>query len=921
MSIQHLVVWDSDPVPFTQESVRLIGGKALGLHQIKHLGIRVPQWATLTTILFHHLCGRDNELRELLATSSTDDFKRASLLRNRIKNMPVEGEEKDLLIAVWRKISQYGDHPIAVRSSAADEDSALLSFAGQMDSFLNVTNEEGYLKAIRSCWASLFGDRAVLYRRSNNIDPWSPQIAVIVQRMVEASASGIVFTANPLTGSLREMLVNSTWGLGEGLVAGITEADIFILDARGNMLKRDLSEKKQITVYAEKGGTESRAFAGKEVCSPSMTEQQLKEVHTVGLKVQEFKGMPVDIEFAIAEGTVFFLQARPITTLKGQLELARDNFKIWDNSNIVESYSGITTPLTFSFIKKAYSAVYWQFCEVIGVDRKTIFRSRHMFENMLGLIHGRVYYNLLNWYKLVSLMPGFSYNKRFMEQMMGLQVTKEFDLGEERRSRWEKYFVQLPKLMKVGTKMLVSHFSLRRRIEKFHKHFDSVNARYSKMDYENMTPTQILNVYNALEDEVLWEWKAPILNDFEAMIFYGLLKRLTVKWELDRDGTLQNDLLCGSGGIRSTRVTDELAYIAKMIKDREDLKTVFLQYSPEEMLMKIRSSPEFSDVKRALDYYLDTYGVRSIDEMKLESIPVRDNPSFCVSMIQNYLRTTVPDPDRRRRHEQDIRTRAERILKEQLKERNALLFPFATCLYGWILKNTRNAIRNRENQRFARAEAYSLVRDLVRAIGGKWHARGILDNPADIFYLEIDEVWSFIDGTASTAQLQGLTDLRKKEFGTYQMKNPADHIETYGEVYTSEAISPEEGFHGEEELYLKGLGCCRGIVEGNVQVVIKPESAIRLAGDIMVAKQTDPGWVVLFPSLSGLIIEKGSMLSHSAIVAREMGIPTVVGVKNATRLLRTGDRVKLDGASGEIRIMQRADGGSVQDGNREMHGH
>ncbi|MDH4231188.1 MAG: hypothetical protein OEW04_04065, partial [Nitrospirota bacterium] len=547
MSIQQLVVWDGDPVPFTKEAVHLIGGKALGMHQIRHLGITVPQWATLTTLLFRQICDTYREVGDLLAKDIADDFEKAALLRNCIKRMPIEREERDILLAVWRKISQYGSLSVAVRSSAADEDSALLSFAGQMDSFLNVRTEEAYLEAVRGCWASLFGDRAVLYRRSNNIDPWSPQIAVVVQQMTEAAASGIVFTANPLTGNLREMLVNSTWGLGEGLVAGVLEADTFILGTQGNILKRELAEKKQMTVYGTGGGTESRAVAGEKVCAPSVTEQQLKEVHAMGLKVQDFKGMPVDIEFAIAGDIIFFLQARPITTLKEQAESERDNFTIWDNSNIVESYSGVTTPMTFSFIKKAYSAVYWQFCEVIGVDKKTIFKSRHMFENMLGLIQGRVYYNLLNWYRLIALMPGFSYNRSFMEQMMGLHVIKDVSLSEGPGSSWGKYFVHLPKLVKVGTKMLLSHLSLQRRIRKFHDHFDNVYARYAKKDYGKMTPAQIQHVYHELEDEVLWEWKAPILNDFEAMIFYGLLKRLTVKWRLDEEGTLQNDLLCGSG--------------------------------------------------------------------------------------------------------------------------------------------------------------------------------------------------------------------------------------------------------------------------------------------------------------------------------------------------------------------------------------
>lgn len=906
MSTQKLVIWDNESLLFNKETVRLIGGKALGLHRLKSLGITVPAWATLTTLLFQCVCSSDKEIVKLLTGESEDHLKKAALLRERIRSIPIYGMERDILLDVWRKISLDGDRPVAVRSSAADEDSKLLSFAGQMDSFLNIRSEDKFLDAVRGCWASLFGDRAVLYRRNNNIDPWSPQIAVIVQLMIEADISGVIFSANPLTGNRQEMLVNSTWGLGEGLVAGTLEADTFIIDSQGNILKSYFAEKKQFTTYGAEGGTESRAVADDKQCAASLNEHQLKKLHGLALKVQDFKVMPMDIEFAVAEDVIYLLQARPITTLKEYVEPERDNFNVWDNSNIVESYSGVTTPLTFSFIRKAYFAVYWQFCEMIGVDKKTIFKNRRVFENMLGLIQGRVYYNLLNWYRLISLMPGFTYNKKFMEQMMGLQIIKDFAIIEEPKSKWEKYFVHLPKLLKVGFKIVSVHFSLQKRIAEFHAHFNKIYAQYSKLDYEKMTPAQILQVDHTLEDEVLWKWKTPILNDFEAMIFYGLLKKLTVKWKLDDEGTLQNDLLCGEGGIRSTSMTTELSYVTKKIEANEELKAIFLQNTPEEALLKLRTEPAFSDINREFNRYLDNYGVRSIDEMKLESISVKDNPVFCISMIQNYLHTSIPDPEKQQQHEQDIRAKAERVLKERLKTRNVLSFPIKLPLYKWVLKNTRNAIKNRENQRFARAEAYSLIRSMVKAVGKNWQAKGIIENVDDIFYLEIEEVWSFIGGTSTSTHLQKLINVRRQEFEAYRLSNPEDHIETYGEVYTNTNIFGKEIPREKEETLLKGLGCCRGIVEKKVQVIIKPDSSVRLNGEIMVAKQTDPGWVVLFPSVSGLIIEKGSMLSHSAIVAREMGIPTVVGVKNATRILRTGDTVRLNGATGDIKIVQRA---------------
>lgn len=905
MNSEKLVTWDYEHIQQDRHMILLTGGKATGLYQLQSLGLTVPRWAVLTTFLFGHVCSLDKEIDGLLSGNLNDERK-AYLLRAKIKNVELNESDRKLLSDVWEKVSEGGNRSVAIRSSAADEDSEFLSFAGQMDSFLNVRSEKAFVDAVRGCWASLFSDRAVYYRRSNKIDPWSTRIAVIAQQMIKADISGVVFTTNPLTGNRHEMLVNSTWGLGEGLVAGTLVADTFILDAGGNVVRSIIAEKKQFADFSVLGGIEFRPVPTEKQSMTSLTAQKLKELHGLALKVQDFKSKPMDIEFAIEGDAIYLLQARPITTLKEYAQPDTENLKIWDNSNIVESYSGVTTPLTFSFIKSAYYAVYWQFCEVIGVNKKTIFKSRHVFENMLGLIQGRVYYNLLNWYRLISLMPGFSYNKKFMEQMMGLQVIKEVKFAVGSKGKWERYLVHLPRLLKVGAKMFTAHLSLQRRVATFQAHFRNIYAKCSKLDYEKMTPPQILEIYHILEDEVLWKWKSPILNDFEAMIFYGLLKRLTVIWKLDDDGTIQNDLLCGEGGIRSTRVTTELALIAKQIEASEELKSRVLSSSPEDALLQLRREPAFTDIKKAFEKYIDEYGVRSVDEMKLESIPVKDNPVFCISVIQNYLRTAVPDPDKQRGREQNIRQKAESLLESRLKARYPLLYPFKLLLYHWVLKNTRNAIKNRENQRFARAEAYSLIRSMMRAIGKNWYERGILRNPENIFYLEMGEIWSFIEGTSTYIDLQRLSDMRRMEFETYRQMSPEDHIETQGEVYMHGSLFVKESLGIVDETILEGLGCCQGIVEGRVQVIIKPDSNLRLNGDIMVAKHTDPGWVVLFPSVSGLIIEKGSMLSHSAIVAREMGIPTVVGVKDVTRKLRTGDTVRLDGATGRITILQRA---------------
>lgn len=892
------VIWSDESLSSDNEMISMIGGKAIGLHQLRQQGMAVPIWATLTTSFFQKICSRDKGLTALLTEKREDDIARAEQLRLCTAHLDFDADEQAILHSVYLRISGEGLRAVAVRSSAVEEDSGKFSFAGQLDSFLNIRGEEMFLTAVRSCWASLFSERAVRYRVTNSLDLWQANMAVIVQQMIEAEASGVLFTLNPITGSRDEMMINSTWGLGEGLVSGALDADTFLLDRQGTVISSQIAEKNRITAPGTSGGTEFRDTPAGRRCEASLSNEQLKLLHGLAMKMQEYRKLPLDIEFAASGGTLYLLQARPITA-KG----IEDNFKVWDNSNIVESYSGVTTPLTFSFIRRAYYAVYCQFCEVIGVDKETMFRNKPVFENMLGLIQGRVYYNLLNWYTLVSLMPGFTYNRRFMEQMMGLQIVKDFTTREKPSGRFERYAIDLPRLLRVGLKMVLAHISLPGRIKDFHADFNRVYSRYAGLDFEKMTPSELLQLYRILEEEVLWKWKAPILNDFEAMIFYGLLKKITASWGLDEEGTLQNDLLCGEGGIRSTSVTTELFRIAKEI-EAAGLKELFFGLPPDEALIKLRTLPAFVKISKLFDQYLAEYGVRSIDEMKLESVPVKDNPVFCIAMLQNYLRHEVPGPEQQREHELMVRNKAEHLLKKRMRRHGPLTAFVRLALYRWVLKNTRRAIRNRENQRFARAEAYSLVRSIVRSIGHSWRQKGIIDEQNDIFYLDLNEIWSFIEGTSTCTNLRQLSALRKEEFKKYEGTAPEDHIETYGEVYAGNRFVADSADNENQDL-LKGSGCCQGIVEREVKVVIKPDSGLKLNGEIMVAKQTDPGWVVLFPSVSGLIIEKGSMLSHSAIVAREMGIPAVVGVKNATRILKTGDLVRLDGARGEITVLKR----------------
>jgi phosphohistidine swiveling domain-containing protein len=481
-----------------------------------------------------------------------------------------------------------------------------------------------------------------------------------------------------------------------------------------------------------------------------------------------------------------------------------------------------------------------------------------------------------------------------MEQMMGLKVGVD-DLEPVQRGWGPGAF----RLLGAGLRTLWLHVTLPGRIRAFHRRFAEIHRDFASKDFGRLQPWEVLADFDALKARLLWQWKAPIVNDFEAMIFYGLLKRLTAAW-VDPGGALHNALLCAEGGIESTQVITGLEAIAETVARDPARRAVFLESSPDEALRRVREDPAWSDVNAELERYLEAYGVRCVQEMKLESNPMRENPAFCMALVRNCLsagRTTRPAS-----RPADIRTQAEDEVRRRLGWRLTRWGVPKRALFRWVLGNARSAVRNRENQRLARAQTYAIVRSMFRSIGSRWAGQGLLDEPRDIFFLELPEIRSFIDGTATCTDLKGLVALRKREYRGYAERVPDDHIETRGVVYHGNAFRSATAATGAQAV-LEGLGACQGLVEGAARVVFLPDVDLRLSGEILVARETDPGWTVLFPGISGLVVEKGSMLSHSAIVAREMGIPAVVGVREATRRIRDGQRVRLDGAAGKVYLL------------------
>ena len=561
--------------------------------------------------------------------------------------------------------------------------------------------------------------------------------------------------------------------------------------------------------------------------------------------------------------------------------------------------------MTFSFIRRAYSIVYHCFAEVMGIPPRTVHQHRDTFDNMLGFFEGRVYYNLKNWYRLVRMFPGYHYNRSFMESMMGVKQSLFLDDEPPPISAAQKYFVEFPSLLRLLARSGWNFIRIRRIVEDFETHFYKHYDAWAKIDFDSIPPHEIMRLHGMMEEKMLWNWKAPIINDFYVMVFYGALRKMCGDW--CGDASLQNGLICGEGGLQSDEPAKLMLQMTAVAREDEELKSLILGEAAKTLPELIGGDSRFSQFNQLMTVYLEQFGLRCANELKLESFSHQDQPHRLFEIIRSYLRandSSHQNSDAINRREKNIRQLAEQQADDALAKFRSW-FP-RRLLFRMVLNNARTGVKNRENMRFARTRIYGVLRRMLRSIGGHFEAAKILDDREDIFYLTIDEVWDFVKGTAVSTNLRELASMRKREFDGYRrnVSSPPDsRFETFGMAYHGNVFRNrdvnKEAF---DEALLSGIGCCPGIVAGRAQVVRDPSVDAYFKGDILVAERTDPGWVTFFPAFSGILVERGSALSHSAIIAREMGIPTIVGISGLTQRVHTGDAIKMDGQAGTVEM-------------------
>lgn len=763
--------------------------------------------------------------------------------------------------ALATAVTRLGPGPFAVRSSGREEDGAAHSHAGQFLSLLEVPASK-IADAVQKVVESGRTDSLMAYRTRRGLDAKGGEPAVIVQRMVPARAAGVAFSADPVTGRRDRMVISATAGLGDRLVGGEVDGETYLVDRTSGA-----------TIEKPEGGG-------------PLSDSDLSQLKDLVERVEAACGSPQDIEWAFDRERLHLLQSRPITTTLCAPLNADSDVTIFDNSNIVESYPGLVSPLTYSFAQKAYARVYRAFLALTGVSRHAIRDNGAALENMLGRYQGRVYYNLGNWYRLLALLPGFRLNRTHMETMMGVAEALPADIADRLSpppARGLEKIAEAGRILRMAAKLTWEALRLQRTIRAFNVRLERA-LKTDRQAIQAMGLSQLAGEYRRIEADLLDRWDAPLINDFLCMMAFGASRKMLERWLGEAGAQLHNDILIGQGDIISAEPPQRIQRMGRLAAGRPELIAALSAGDRT-------AAARVPELDRDIAAYLEKFGDRCAEELKLESITLDENPAPLLASIAAAAQTqSGPKPA----PSGNVSQRLNELLPGQ---------PLKRAIARLALRLAKARVRDRENLRFERTRIFGHARRVFVAMGRQLHAAGQIEDPRDIFCLTVEEVLGAIEGFGVAGDLKGLIAIRKAESDRDRLSaDPGDRMVFTGAVVTSKtAAAPKANPQDHPEKEWKGTGCSAGTVTATARVVKDPAASGIERGEILVAQHTDPGWIALFANASAIVVERGSLLSHSAIVAREMGIPCVVGLKGAMTAFASGDTLEVDGGTGRVR--------------------
>ena len=853
----------------------VVGGKGGNLGELSKIeGIRVPEGFCISTEAFKKIIGETSSVNELLNQLSllkVEDRDKIRDLSGEIRRV-IEGIAipEDIQEEITCLLSRLGEkNAYAVRSSATAEDLPTASFAGQQDTYLNIIGEEAILKHISKCWASLFTERAVTYRIQNGFDHRKVHLAVVVQKMVFPQVAGILFTADPVTGNRKVLSIDASFGLGEALVSGLVNADIYKVQS-GKVIDKKISTKK-LAIYALKdGGTREQEIEPERQNRQVLTDEQILLLEHLGRRIEEHFGCPQDIEWCLADNTFYIVQSRPITTLYPIPEANDKENHVYLSVGHQQMMTDPLKPLGMSLMQLISFGRWFKAGGRLFID----------VAQMLASPDGRKM--LLNNMKQLEPLT--------QDAIMTI-IERDFikclpnDKKEQSSGNSDKVKPPADPQAQIENNPSIVSDLIRK---------SQTSIEELKQNIQGKSGTDLIDFI--LEDiqelkKILFDPQSTVV--FTAAINASLWINEKIKEWLDEKNVA--DILSQSV---PNNITSEMGLalmdVADVIRPYPEVINYLQHVKDDNFLEKLVKFNGGQEARDTIMTYLDKYGMRCSGEIDITRTRWSEKPIALVPIILNNIKNFEPNTANRK---------FEQGLQEALEKEKELLVRLNTLPDGEekvketkrMIDLIRKFIGYREYPKYGMVSRYFVYKQALLKEADRLVQTNVIYEKEDIYYLTFEELREVI----ATNKLDfDVICKRKEEYKLFEKLTPPRVITSDGEIVTGE--------YKRENIpagAMAGLAVSSGIIEGRARVILNMEDADLEDGDILVTSFTDPSWTPLFVSIKGLVTEVGGLMTHGAVIAREYGLPAVVGVENATKLIKDGQRIRVNGTDGYVEIL------------------
>lgn len=854
----------------------VVGGKGANLGELSKLeGIHVPDGFCISTQAFQRIIGETASINELLDQVALLKPEERDQIRERSAKIRTAIEETaipaDMREEITRALARLGENnAYAVRSSATAEDLPTASFAGQQDTYLNIIGEAAILQHISKCWASLFTERAVIYRLQNGFDHRNIQLAVVVQKMVFPQAAGVLFTANPVTGNRKVISIDAGFGLGEALVAGLVNPDTYQV-RDGKLIDKQIATKKRAIYAIKAGGTQEQAIAPEQQNRQTLTDAQILQLARIGRTIETHFGAPQDIEWCLADDTFTIVQSRPITTLYPIPEANDQENHVYVSVGHQQMMTDPMKPLGISVRQLTAGRPMVQAGGRMFVDVAQDLASparRHMLVNVLGdsdpLIKGA----------LVTILARGNFIQSALEdsQEQGAAKGTQGPPPPNYQALNDYDPAIVAALIQRSQTALAA---LKQQIQ--------TKSGLALLDFVQDDLDQLRK---SLSDPQSF---GVIMTGMNASAW---INQTMEKW-------------LGEKGIADTltqsvpnNVTSEMGLalldVADVIRPYPAVVAYLQQVQEDDFLDELVQVEGGQEARDAIEAYLDKYGMRCVGEIDITRPRWREQPTILVPLLLSNIKTFAPGESRRRvtQGRQAALQKAEDLLSrlKQLPDGEQ-----KAAETKRMINLVRNLVGYREYPKYDMVSRYFVYKQALLKEAERLVQAGVVHEKEDIYYLTFAELRDVV----RTHQLdQGLINSRKDAYQRYEKLTPPRVFTSEGEIVT--------GQYKRENLpagAIVGLPVSAGVIEGRARVILNMADADLEEGDILVTPFTDPSWTPLFVAIQGLVTEVGGLMTHGAVIAREYGLPAVVGVENATKLIEDGQRIRVNGTEGTVEIL------------------